>query len=98
MPKQKTQISLKPSLLNRIDAIAKMSKKSRDAFINEFFEDYLDKAVEDLALDKEAIKLYMANKIDETQLALIVGKEKTEAAKISKRIGASSDRFLKTLQ
>jgi|GEM_PF-3511280 len=98
MPKPKAQIFLKQDIAERIDAIAKMAKKSRNALINEFFESYLDKAVEDLALDEEAIRLYISGAIDEKQLALIVGKEKAEAAKVGKRIGAKSKDFLKTFQ
>ncbi|MEM4598246.1 MAG: ribbon-helix-helix protein, CopG family [Candidatus Diapherotrites archaeon] len=98
MATEKVEISLKKQIIERIDALAKMSGKSRNAFINDFFDSYLDKVVEDLALEKDAIKQFMAGKMDEKQLSLIVGKEKTEAAKVSKRIGARGEDFLKAFK
>ncbi|MCX8190132.1 MAG: type II toxin-antitoxin system HicB family antitoxin [Candidatus Diapherotrites archaeon] len=98
MATEKIEIALKKQLIERIDVLAKMSGKSRNAFINDFLESYLDKLVEDLALEKDAIKQYMAGKMEEKQLSLIVGKEKTEAAKISKRIGAKGEDLLKAFK
>ncbi|MEM4662883.1 MAG: ribbon-helix-helix protein, CopG family [Candidatus Diapherotrites archaeon] len=101
MPQEKkdtTEISIKKHILERIDVLAKMSGKTRAKFLEEFFESYLDKYVEELALEKDAIRQYMAGKIDEKQLSLIVGKEKTEAAMLSKRIGAKGKEFLEAFK
>ena len=95
MARKKYLVALKESTVKRLDAIAKIVRKKRDTLINEIFDEYLDRIVEEKGIDKLAIDRYINDKMDEKELALIAGNDKAKAAKITKRIGLKGKKFLK---
>jgi hypothetical protein len=95
MAKKKYLIALNENTIKRLEAIARIKRKKRDSLINEIFDEYLDRIVEEKGIDRIAIDRYINDKMDEKELALIVGNEKAKAAKITKRIGLKGKKFLK---
>ena len=97
MVKKKECVLLSKKARTVLEAIAKIANKKEQKIASEIIEHYAHKYAEEQGIGEKAVELYVSDKISFEQLKLIIGKEKANAAKLTKRIRKRSKELLDTL-
>ena len=91
------QITLSRKASQVLEAIAQLSSKKEQSIASDIIERYASKYVEDSGLAEKIIDLYVSDKISFETLVLILGRERANAAKLTKRIRKRTKELLDTL-